>query len=379
MTATPDLEPIPRGPFWLGRFIRATAPAWLGLSALETRVLRRRLQPVDRPIYILGLPRAGTTITLEMVSRHPESASHRHVDFPNLFTPYLWNSFVSRLGLEKETPHERLHRDGLMVTALSPEAGEESLWTRFIPGLHAEDRSVVLTRDDHHPRFESFYRDHIRKLLLVRGRRRYVAKGNYNVTRLAYILKMFPDARFLLLVRHPFHQVASLLKQDRLFTRLFANDSRWGEITTSIGHYSFGPAKKWVRVGDGDTVAEIHRLLAANREARAWAVYWSSIYGFVADQLAADPALAAATTVIRYEDLVDHPGPTIDSILEHTALDPRPYSELRAHYLQKLKAPDYYRPSFTADELADITDATATTAARFGYARQSFTGLSASA
>ena len=61
MSATP--ERVPRGPLWLGRAIRATAPLWLALGRLESRALRGRLRPVDRPIYIAGLPRAGTTIS----------------------------------------------------------------------------------------------------------------------------------------------------------------------------------------------------------------------------------------------------------------------------------------------------------------------------
>jgi hypothetical protein len=246
------------------------------------------------------------------------------------------------------------------------------MWMRFIAGLHEEDRPVVLGRGDHHPRFEAFYREHLRKLLHVRRRTRYVAKGNYNVTRMAYLQRVFADARFLLLVRHPIHQIASLMKQDRLFTRLIAHDPRWVEVMTGLGHFQFGPYKKWIRLDDGDTVAEVRRLLQEGRSVRAWGLYWASIYRFVADQQAADPALAAATAVVRYEDLCDQPGPTIDRILAHVGLDPQPFAPLRAEYLHKLKAPDYYRPSFSAAEIDDIIETTADVAARFGYPAQSF-------
>lgn len=372
MTPPQDLEKVPLGPYLLGRAIRATAPFWIGLGELESRALRRRLPEVDRPIYIVGVPRAGTTITLEMLSRHADVASHRQVDFPNLFTPYLWNQFVGRLGLEREQPRERIHRDGLMVTALSPEAGEEGLWMRFIAGLHAEERSVVLGREAQHPRFEAFYRDHLRKLLHVRGKTRYVAKGNYNVTRLAYLQRVLPDARFLLLVRHPYHQIASLMKQDRLFTRLIAHDRRWVGMMTGLGHFQFGPHKKWIRVDEGGTIAEVHRLLAEGRAVRAWGVYWASIYRFVADQLAADPALAAATAVVRYEDLCESSGPTIDRILAHADLEAETFASLRAEYAEKLRAPEYYRPSFSAGEIADLAETTAEVAGRFGYAARSY-------
>jgi hypothetical protein len=80
-------------------------------------------------------------------------------------------------------PAERSHGDGIAVTSESPEAFEEPLWMAFFEGQHDPSASAVLDRRARCPAFERFYRDHIRKLLAVRGGRRYVAKGNYNLTR----------------------------------------------------------------------------------------------------------------------------------------------------------------------------------------------------
>src|SRR3546814_13405511 len=67
------------------------------------------------------------------------------------------------------------------------------------------------------PEFERFFRDHLRKLLWVRRRPRYLSKANYSVTRMAYLLTLFPDARFVLPLRDPAAHIASLVKQPRLF------------------------------------------------------------------------------------------------------------------------------------------------------------------
>ena len=64
------------------------------------------------------------------------------------------------------------------------------------PAEHMNDR---IGEDD----LEAFYRDHIRKLLWLRGGRRYLSKGNYNTTRIAYLARLFPDARFIVPVRDP--------------------------------------------------------------------------------------------------------------------------------------------------------------------------------
>src|SRR4029077_17446890 len=93
---------------------------------------------------------------------------------------------------------QRTHRDGIFVTPESPEAMEEVLWMAFFPQIHKPEACNVLDRNTSNPSFEQFYRDHLRKLLLVRGGKRYVSKANYNVTRLEYLHRLFPDARFVI-------------------------------------------------------------------------------------------------------------------------------------------------------------------------------------
>jgi hypothetical protein len=64
--------------------------------------------------------------------------------------------------------------------------------------VHNPATSNILDQSTNNLKFESFYNNHIRKLLLVRNGDRYLAKGNYNITRLEYILKLFPDVRFVI-------------------------------------------------------------------------------------------------------------------------------------------------------------------------------------
>src|SRR3546814_20475820 len=97
--------------------------------------------------------------------------------------PWLWNRFIDATAKGPAVPHERAHGDGIEVTAESPEAFEEVLWQTFFPHVHDPETSNVLGRNVSNPEFESFYRDHLRKLLWMRGGTRYLAKGNYDVTR----------------------------------------------------------------------------------------------------------------------------------------------------------------------------------------------------
>src|SRR3546814_16218138 len=84
-----------------------------------------------------------------------------------------------------------------MVTSESPEAFEEMVWMAFFGDIHNPSRSNVLHAGTSNRRFEVFYRNHIRKLLLISDAERYLATGNYNVTRLEYLQSLFPAACFL--------------------------------------------------------------------------------------------------------------------------------------------------------------------------------------
>ena len=245
----------------VGGFIERHAAWWIKLGSLETRLLDSTLAEVriDRPIYVTGLARSGTTILLETLARHPDVATHRYRDFPMLFTPYLWNRWLDLVPRKPEAPAERSHGDGIAVTSESPEAFEESLWMAFFARQHDASASAVLDRSLHRPAFERFYRDHIRKLLAVRGGRRYVAKGNYNVTRIAYLAKLFPDARFVIPVRDPVWHIASLMKQHRLFLDGQRGNPRAVRHLRRVGHFEFGQDRRAINPGDNWPTAESRR------------------------------------------------------------------------------------------------------------------------
>ncbi|HTU82948.1 MAG TPA: sulfotransferase [Candidatus Acidoferrales bacterium] len=361
---------VPAGFYWAVRTVHAGAPVFVGLGNLESRVLAKRIAAarVDRPVYICGLPRAGTTISLQMLSEHPDVTSHKYADFLMPYAPYAWNWIFPKVPVDAmRKPVPRIHRDRIQVTRDSAEMGEEILWEHFFPYIHDEARVSLLDDSTSNPAFEKFYREHIVKLLLSRGRGRYVSKAIMCVIRMQYLRKIFPDARFLLYVRNPIDHVASLLKQDRIWDELDRTDPRQIEIIELTGHHEFGQRQIMANVGKPEVLAEIHALRDAGRTVRARARYWSYVYDFVLGQLASDPGLAQATCVVRYEDLCGQSGETIDRIVAHAQLDPKTFADVRTAYTAKLSLPDYYRPNFSREELDDIVEVTGGVASRFGY------------
>jgi hypothetical protein len=361
---------VPLGFYGVVRGVDATAPAFVGLGRIESALLSNGLSriTIDRPTYICGLPRAGTTISLQMLSEHPDIATHRYSDFLMPYLPWLWNRLFPKLPVRvMSTPAERVHRDRIEVTRDSPEGVEEMLWEQHFRHLYDETLCSVLDAGTTNESFERFYADHIRKLLLVHERTRYLAKNDRCVTRMRYIRRVFPDARFLLYVRHPVNHVASLLKQDRIWRELHRDDPRQAKTIELTGHHAFGPAEVAANVGDDAVIQRIRQCRHEGRYVRSRALYWASIYGFVLKQFKDDPELARSVCIIRYEDLCANPDETIDRVLAHTGLPPAGFTATRAKYRERLSLPEYYHPAFTDAELTDIVDATRSVAEAFGY------------
>lgn len=351
----------------LGGFIDRHRSAWIRLGHFETRLVGDVIAevPIDRPIYVTGLARSASTILLELLAGNEEVATHRYRDYPPLFTPYLWNRWLDRVPKRAEKAAERAHKDGIAVTSESPEAFEEILWMAFFPHLHDPSRSAALDAATVNPEFERFYRDHIRKLLKVRGGRRYLAKGNYNVTRLPYLLKLFPDARFIIPVRDPLWHIASLMKQHALFVAGQRHNPRALAHLQRVGHFEFGLDRRPINTGDDKGISEVLSCWDNGREVAGWARYWTLIYGYLLDQLEENPRVAAATRVVRFEDLCARPRRAMMEIFKHCELSLSDALLDRAAAL--LRLPAYYAPRFTAEELKVIQQETGAVAARLGY------------
>ncbi|HZD52229.1 MAG TPA: sulfotransferase, partial [Woeseiaceae bacterium] len=297
------------------------------------------------------------TILLEILSRHPDLVTHRYRDFPPVLTPWLWNWFVDRAGGREAPARERAHADGIVVTPESPEAFEEVIWMAFFPDVHDPDVSAALTRDTVNPAFEAFYRDHIRKLLLLRGGRRYLSKANYNLTRLPYLLKLFPDAKFILPVRDPVGHIASLMRQHERFTLEHRRDIRLQRHMSRSGHFEFGMDRRPVNSSNAEATRQVLALWAEGREVEGWALYWTDVHGHLADLLEAQDALRRATLAVSYESLCEQPARVMHAVLAHCELPPEE-SDLVALACDIIRPPSPYALALDEAQVAHIRGAT---------------------
>lgn len=356
---------VPASQQRLGRFVRRHPRLMIRLGNLESGTTGEDAvaKAVTAPIYVTGLARAGTTVLLEMLAAHPDLASHCYRDFPFVHTPLWWNRFQAMGGAgDGGEPVERAHKDRIAITRDSPEAMEEVLWMSFFPDCHDPKVSHVLDREDANPDFDKFYREHIGKILHLRGGTRYLAKGNYNVSRLQYLHRLFPDARFIVPYRDPAAHIASLMKQHKLFSRAETEDPRVLDYMKSAGHYEFGLNRVPVNLDNPDTTGRIMAHWDAGEEVAGWALYWAAVYGFIADQLDADAVLRGAVMLVPYDRLCAESDSVLGAIYRFCGMA---VDEVTlAAQAQALSPPDYYTPGFDDAERHTIDEATRPTLKR---------------
>ncbi len=307
------------------------------LSSLESRFAAEvcDLRLVDRPVFIGGLARSGSTMLLEWLSSMPGFTSHRYSDFPLLWTPYWWNALLARLPKSRVAAVERAHGDGIMVTRDSPEAFEEVLWAHYFP-FDAQARSDILGASAQAPAFARLHREHVAKLVHARGARRYVAKGNYNTLRIGLLGKLYPDAQFIVPIREPLAHVASLLRQDDLYAQAPAATLRH---IAARGHHEFGALKRVMRVDPTSTEA-VERDRREGRLAQAWLRQWIAIYAYVFEQMEADTDLAARVTLVPFERLCAQPLAQLSAISKRIGIEADANSlAAMAHWSARFSAP----------------------------------------
>ena len=281
------------------------------LSGIESRVYKASLSDIEvtRPVFITALPRAGTTLLLELCVETGEFASHTYRDMPFVLTPLFWERF-SRMFKRSEEARERAHGDGMMISMDSPEAFEEIIWKGYWPSRYLVDRIVPWAEPDF-PEFEDFFRDHLRKIMLLRGcdvsrRLRYISKNNLNIARTGYIKRLFPESIIVVPFRAPLEHASSMLRQHLNFMKIHQSDPFTSKYMKDIGHFDFGENLRpvdfdnWVSSGQAQ---DPESLLF-------WLNYWVRGYQYM---------LANAKQHVHffaYDSFCEKPGPALKGLSE---------------------------------------------------------------
>ncbi|APX14037.1 sulfotransferase [Tateyamaria omphalii] len=297
---------VPYGPMdkALHDFAFASSERQVRLGSFETKLYRRRIDmdAAQRPVFVTSLPRAGTTIMLEGLATLPEFASATYQHMPFTLSPLLWGGF-SRAFRKAGDKSERAHGDGIEVGMDSPEAFEEMLWMAFWSEHFERDRITLWTPEDRNPEFETFFREHMAKVVATKpGATRYISKNNANIARLELLERLFPDASIVVPIRNPRAQVASLMAQHLRFAELHAREPFARRYMEGIGHFEFGAALRPIAFGPPRAGA------VGPDHVDFWLRYWIDAYQHVL------ATAGAGTVFVDHDALCTQPGKVLPDL-----------------------------------------------------------------
>jgi hypothetical protein len=235
----------------------------------------------EKPIFITSLPRAGTTLMLEVLHLFPSMATHTYRDMPFVMAPILWSRLSSAFRKHAET-RERAHGDGMQFGYDSPEAFEEILWHVFWPEKYTDIGIALWGADDIKDDARNFFIEHMKKIIALRRPDRmrdgrYISKNNVNIARLDLIDRMFPKAKILVPVRHPLDHAASMLRQHRNFIKLHKDEAFIRRYMVDLGHYEFGDLHRPIAFSGIDKLLYNRNPL----EIDYWLAYWIAAFEYV--------------------------------------------------------------------------------------------------
>jgi len=266
-----------------------------------------------RPIFIVGMPRSGSTVFYETLARHPDLA---------------WISKITR-----KAPSSLLLCRALLLLRsdhVPVEAG--SMWDRFV----ARDDDT-LTRHDARPAHRRFLRRVVRNHLTLQGKPRFLNKCPRNGLRIGFLKEIFPAAVFVHLVRDGRAVVQSVLRMRE----------------------THGGREAWWDVKPPDW-----RLLATLPPLEAIARQWVSTvtltrtYGRALDD--------GAYLECRYEDFVADPIPTIDRVAR--ACDLVWDEAALTHAVRGIQTQNHkWRQAFDPEQIAVLDSILSATMESFGY------------
>lgn len=282
--------------------------AWPERLALAPR--SRRI-PIDRPILVVGAFRSGTTVLEQILASHPQvgvfwfftNAVHRAP-----VTGYYFLKLMSWLGLLDAQGLPYLHNPRI---ALTPFSAFECEWVWAQAGKNLWDPActdLTAGADFENPSFECELRGIIQRHLMVQGANRFLNKNPIHLLRLPYLHRLFPDARFVYIVRDP---IATILSHYRMVQRIAAAIHPHAQARQAIEdglHLDvLTPRIKTNQYAATLALDHIHPLLGIAHQ-------WRMMHLTALASLAANPDLAQQTIFVDYAALIASPAAVLNRV-----------------------------------------------------------------
>jgi hypothetical protein len=275
---------------------------------------------VDRPMFILGPPRCGTSLLYRCIGSHPDVGyiNHGARKFAN---HARLGQALTRLGVLEDKPHEA-----------------RPIWDRFHPGGPDWAGADSVTPD-----VRAWYHDYIARLLAARRATRFVAKLPAHTLRVPWLDAVFDDALFVQILRDWRAAVASTVVKRR-------RDAERGKWATNAGWFGLTPPGWEAHVDEPPALGA------------AW--QYRVGHEILEEQRA---RFGERFVLVGYEELCNAPEPTLARLAEECGL--RWDDEVRAALPRDIRPPtDRWRAVLDDATVAAILEQHGDVLARYEFA-----------
>src|SRR6201995_963849 len=297
----------PLGAFALLQVRQAISATTLGLDHLFYP--RHRKESIDRPIFIIGNPRSGTTFLHRLLLGAGGMAAFElwEMLFPAITARKLLGGIVPRL--DKLSP-ARYHPSDVHDTSLRGIETDDVAWffrTMYGPfawayflawqdtwgsGLSRREFAIDGVTPHEEDRFFKYYASCWRRNLTLKGANRVLAKTSMLTMRLDAVLRRYPDCKLVYVVRDPVEVIPSGMS-----------------LLASVLENGYDV---WNRTKEEDQRRWLENLYQASCDMLRY-FYEAQSAGRIPER---------NLCVVRYEDLINDLEPTMELILELTEIKP---------------------------------------------------------
>jgi hypothetical protein len=263
----------------------------------------------NKPVFISGLARSGTTAILNHLYDTKKFATLTYEDMPFVLAPNLWRKLTGA-GKQLELK-ERAHGDKIFINNQSPEAIDEVFWKVFLNNEYVAKDSLKLNQISS----EILYKYKIFTELIclknfTNGSLRYLSKNNNSILRIDSLKQQFSSCSIIIPFRSPLEHAQSLLEQHIHFSKLQTDNPFILKYMNWIGHYEFGLNQKYFDLNSKE------KNTYSNLDINYWLNIWLNYYSYVLNH-----HLIEDFILINYEDLCLNPTRTLNQISQKTKLN----------------------------------------------------------
>ena len=320
------------------------------ISELENLFINSSDIKIDKPIFICGMPRSGTTFILNILNNTKQVSSCTYGQLPYIKTPLLWN-FFKKFYYYGNKKNVRLHDDGLEIDINSPDAFEELIWAELLKSYKNFGFCKFLDENFFDIKLKKTITSFIKKIIYINKKNRYISKGNYFVFRLNYIRKMFKDCKIILCYRNPLNTASSLERVHKRFVELSSKIRGFDENLEYLSHFEFGNRRKAFKIDESSY--EISKNYFFNdQNYEGYLHQWLTLYQMIMNKYLDNQKFSENLILLNYDKFILNQSTNINKLINFCELDLR--NNIRYENINNFKRNYIYKESqnnFDAIEL----------------------------